>query len=361
MSTLPPFQEYLGVTLDRREDGEIDAVLELGAHHRNRRGVVHGGVITALLDTALGAAVASAIPKEWWCATISLSVQFLQGGQGSRLVATGRVRRRGVQVAFAGGEVRDDSGRLVATAEGSWHLWPHRPTPSGAPRAPHYVVMRGSGERLEVGKILAVGRNYSEHIAEMGHDPNAAPPVLFVKPSTALVHDGGDVRIPRGLGSVHHEVELVVVIGKPGRAIPVETALEHVAGYAVGLDMTLRDLQAEAKKSGGPWASAKGFDTSAPVSLVAPRDEVGDGSGLALTLAVNGRIRQQDTTSRMIHGVPQLLAMASRLFTLERGDLLFTGTPSGVGPVAAGDRLIAELERVGRLEVGVVLEVQEGD
>ena len=354
MSEMPPFHEYLGVTLERRGDGEVDAVLALAPHHRNRRGVVHGGVVAALLDTALGAAVASAIPKEWWCATISLSVQFLQGTQGLHLRATGRVRRRGVQVAFASGEVKDDAGRLIATAEGSWHLWPHRPTPSGAPRAPHYVVMRGSGERIEVGKIVAVGRNYAEHIAEMGHEPNAGPPVLFVKPSTALVHDGGEVRIPPGMGSVHHEVEMVVVIGKPGRAIPAEAALEHVAGYAVGLDMTLRDVQAEAKKAGNPWAVAKGFDTSAPVSLVAPREEVGDGSGLRLTLTVNGELRQADLTSRMIHGVPALVALASKLFTLERGDLVFTGTPSGVGPVSPGDRLIAELERVGRLEIGVV-------
>lgn len=346
---LPPFDDFLGLRIESMSDGEATCSLELREHHRNKRGVTHGGVVSAMLDSALGAAVISSIPREWWCATVSLTVEFVSGGRGERLVARGEVMQRGTQVAFARGEVRDDRDRLVATAQGAWHLWPHRPgrRPATADR-PH-VVVRGTGERIDVGKIVAVGRNYAAHVAEMGGDPDRTPPVLFLKPSTALLADGGTVEIPSGLGAVHHEVELVAVIGTTGRRIPAERALLHVAGYAVGVDLTLRDLQSEAKRAGTPWALAKGFDGSAPISLVAPRDEVGDGSGLGIRLSVNGEVRQEATTDRMIHPVAALVARASELMTLERGDLLFTGTPEGVGPVGPGDRVEAEIERVGRL------------
>jgi len=351
--SVPPFTSYLGIEVERTENGEAVATLRLAPHHRNRRGVVHGGVISALLDTALGAAVVSAIPKEWWCATTSLSVQFLEGGSDGVLRATGSVLRRGHRVAFAGGEVRDEAGRLVAAAQGSWHLWHHHPAkPEGAASSAAWVVRRSTGERLRVGKVLAVGRNYAEHIKEMGNRPDA-PPVVFLKPPTAIVHDGGTVRIPRGMGEAHHEVELVVVVGKDGRAIAEADALQHVLGYAVGLDMTLRDVQTEAKRKGEPWTIAKGFDTSAPVSAVAPRDEIGDGSGLAITLDVNGQRRQEGNTSAMLHPVAALVAAVSRFVTLERGDLLFTGTPSGVGPVVSGDVLEARIEKVGTLRVEV--------
>ena len=352
---VPPFNSYLGVQIERLEKGEAVATLRLAAHHLNARGVVHGGVISSLLDTALGGAVISAIPREWWCATASLSVQYLEGAGDGLLKATGRVIRKGRRVAFAGGEVVDESGRTVAAAQGSWHLWPHHPgRPERAARAP-YIVRKRTGERLRVGKILAVGRNYADHIVEMGNRPDL-PPVVFMKPATAIIHDGGEVRIPAGAGEVHHEVELVVVIGKSGRAIHENEAMSHVLGYAVGLDMTLREVQAEAKRKGEPWALAKGFDTSAPVSAVAPREEVGDGSGLELTLEVNGELRQAGNTSQMLHPVPALIAVASRWVTLERGDLLFTGTPAGVGPVETGDVLEAALEKVGTLRVTVAVD-----
>jgi len=349
---VPPFDIYLGVEIERLEKGEAVVTLRLAAHHLNVRGVVHGGVISSLLDTALGAAVISSIPREWWCATTSLSIQYLGGTGEGLLTATGRVIRNGRRVAFAGGEVLDESGQTVATAQGSWHLWPHHPgRPERVAPAPH-VVRKRTGERLRVGKILAVGRNYADHIVEMGNRPDV-PPVLFTKPATAIVHDGGEVRIPTDAGEVHHEVELVVVIGKSGRSIDEDEAMSHVLGYAVGLDMTLREVQAEAKRKGEPWALAKGFDTSAPVSTVAPREEVGDGSGLELTLEVNGERRQAGNTSQMLHPVAALIAAASRWVTLERGDLLFTGTPAGVGPVGAGDVLEASLEKVGTLRVTV--------
>jgi uncharacterized protein (TIGR00369 family) len=349
---IPPFDQYLGIHVDRMEAGEASARIELGPQHTNNRGIAHGGVVSSLLDSAMGAAVISAIPKEWWCATTGLSIQFLAGARTGVIHATGSVTRRGRSVAFVYGEARDDAGTLIATAHGTWHLWPHKPEME-AKAAPDYVVIQGSGERLRVGKILAVGRNYAEHNAEMGV-ARATPPVLFLKPSSALVHDGETVKLPEGLGAIHHEVELVAVIGKRGRAIAEADALDHVLGYAVGVDLTLRDLQSEAKKTGGPWDLAKGFDGAAPVSLVAPRDAVPDAGSLTLSLDVNGTRRQEGSTGQMLHGVSALIALASRWITLERGDLLFTGTPSGVGPVVPGDRIDARLSDL--VSVRVLLE-----
>lgn len=345
------FTTYMGMQIEPQADGEVVVRLALGPQHRNGRGVVHGGVVAALLDTALGGAVVAAIPREWWCATTSLSVQFIAGTRSAELVARGRVLRRGRSTAFASGTAHDGDGTLVASAQGSWHLWPHHPDARVA-SSDHFVVVKGSGERLRVGKILAVGRNYREHVREMGGEPDAIP-VVFLKPASALLAGGGVVRIPAGLGAVHHEVEMVAVIGRGGRAIEEGEALSHVLGYAVGLDLTLRDLQAKAKSRGEPWTLAKGFDTSAPVSLVALREEVGDGAGLALTLDVNGERRQEASTSDMTRTVAALIAHVSRHVTLEPGDLIFTGTPAGVGPVRAGDLLEARLEKVGSLSVRV--------
>jgi 5-carboxymethyl-2-hydroxymuconate isomerase len=347
----PPFNQYLGVRVIRMEGGDAEASIDLAPHHTNNRGVAHGGVVSSLLDSAMGAAVISAIPKEWWCATTGLSIQFVAGAHEGTLTATGRVVRRGRSIAFVQGEAHDAKGRLVATAQGTWHLWPHKPELEHAAMEP-YVVIQGSGERLRVGKILAVGRNYAEHNAEMGN-ARSVPPVLFLKPPSAVVHDGGVVSLPLGLGQVHHEVELVVAIGRSGRAIPEDAAMEHVLGYAVGLDLTLRDLQAEAKKKGEPWDLAKGFDGSAPVSHVVPRERVLDVTALSLTLDVNGVRRQEGSVSEMLYGVAALVAYASRWITLERGDLLFTGTPSGVGPLVAGDSVVARLSDLTMLRVTV--------
>jgi acylpyruvate hydrolase len=345
----PPFNQYLGINVSRMHEGEAEATIELAPHHTNNRGVAHGGIVSSLLDSAMGAAVISAIPKEWWCATTGLSIQFVAGAREGTLKAAGRVVRRGRSIAFVEGRAHDAAGRLVATAHGTWHLWPHKPEMETSSTEP-YVVVQGSGERLRVGKILAVGRNYADHNAEMGQAP-MVPPVLFLKPPSALVHDGGVVTLPTGLGQIHHEVELVVVIGRPGRAIPEQAAFEHVLGYAVGLDLTLRDVQNEAKKKGEPWDLAKGFDGSAPVSLVVPRERAGDVSSLPLTLDVNGARRQSGSTREMLHGVAALVAYASRWITLERGDLLFTGTPSGVGPLVAGDTVAAALGELVTLRV----------
>ena len=348
---VPPFDQFLGVRVDRMEAGEAEASMELTPHHTNNRGVAHGGVVSSLLDSAMGAAVISAIPKEWWCATTGLSIQFVAGAHAGHLGATGTVVRRGRSVAFVRGEARDAQGRLVATAQGTWHLWPHKPEIERAAGEP-YVMISGTGERLRVGKILAVGRNYADHNAEMGQQ-RPVPPVMFLKPPSALVHDGETVTLPTSLGQVHHEVELVVAIGRTGRAIGEAVALEHVLGYAVGIDLTLRDLQSEAKSKGEPWALAKGFDGSAPVSMVVPKERAANVADLSLTLDVNGARRQAGSTAQMIHDVAWLIAYASRWITLERGDLLFTGTPAGVGPVVAGDVVEARLSDLVALRVTI--------
>jgi 5-carboxymethyl-2-hydroxymuconate isomerase len=214
------------------------------------------------------------------------------------------------------------------------------------------ITDRYTGELLPVGKILCVGRNYVAHAREMKADLPRTP-VVFLKPATALVHSGEKIVIPPLSHELHYEAEMVVVMDEDGKDIPEERALSHVYGYAVGLDMTLRDLQSEAKVNGLPWSIAKGFDTSAPVSEVVPKDRINDPHSLQLTLQVNGRTRQHASTGDMIFRIEKIIAFLSQIFTLERGDLIFTGTPEGVGEVKSGDTLVAELTSVGTLSVSV--------
>jgi 2-keto-4-pentenoate hydratase/2-oxohepta-3-ene-1,7-dioic acid hydratase in catechol pathway len=203
-----------------------------------------------------------------------------------------------------------------------------------------------------VGKILCLGQNYAAHAKQMKADTPTVP-VVFLKPSTALLDTGGTVRLPVMSRDVHHEVEMVIVIGKSGSRIDTRQAMDVVAGYAVGLDMTMRDVQADAKKRGHPWAVAKGFDTSAPLSPAVPKDLIADPHTLDISLRVNGSIRQSSNTGLMLFRVPDIIAYLSSVFTLEEGDLIFTGTPEGVGPVRPGDILEATLQSVGSLKVKV--------
>jgi 2-keto-4-pentenoate hydratase/2-oxohepta-3-ene-1,7-dioic acid hydratase in catechol pathway len=195
---------------------------------------------------------------------------------------------------------------------------------------------------IPVPKILCIGRNYAEHAKEMKAEIPSAP-VFFLKPSTALVADGGVVKIPPISKDMHHEVELTVLIGKGGAHIPESDARAHVAGFGVGLDMTLRDVQSEAKKKGLPWALAKGFDTSAPVSAFVPADRVPSVPALALELTVNGQIRQRGALSDLLFPVEKLIAYLSQYMSLEAGDIIYTGTPEGVAQVVPGDRMEARL------------------
>ncbi len=181
-------------------------------------------------------------------------------------------------------------------------------------------------------------------------------PVLFLKPPSAMIHNGGKVIKPRYAGEMHHEVECVIVIGKNGRRISPEKAVDYILGFTVGLDMTLRDLQKRAKQRGEPWAIAKGFDTSAAVGHVVLRDEIPDPQNLELNLWVDGTLKQKGNTGDMITGIYDIVARVSEYFTLEQGDLIFTGTPSGVGPVCHGSRIRASLDRYVNIEVGVEFE-----
>lgn len=202
------------------------------------------------------------------------------------------------------------------------------------------ITLPDTGRETPIGKLLCIGRNYAEHADEMQSDVPDRP-MVFLKPATAVIRDGGTVWLPPQSQDVHHEIELVAVIGKKGEQIPQEDALDHVAGYAVGLDMTARDLQAEAKEKQHPWSVAKGFDTFAPLGPLAPAGAIGDPQDLTLRLQVNGDTRQEASTQHMIFPVAELVHYCSQIFTLEPGDLLYTGTPSGVGPVADGDELEA--------------------
>lgn len=204
------------------------------------------------------------------------------------------------------------------------------------------LVMKDTRERIRCGKIVALARTYRKHAEEM-HAELPPEPVLFLKPASAVIHDGGTVVLPARSQDVHHEVELGIVIGDTCSHILEESALDHVLGYLLGLDLTARDVQAEAKKKGLPWSIAKGFDTFAPLSPVIPREAVPDPHDLDLELRVNGQERQSSNTRYMVHSVARIISFVSEIMTLERGDIILTGTPEGVGPVVDGDVLEASL------------------
>lgn len=205
---------------------------------------------------------------------------------------------------------------------------------------------------LPIGKIVCLARNYAEHARELGNETPTTP-VLFMKPSSSVIGDCGTVVIPAYSQECHYEVELAVLIGSQARDVHVARALEHVAGYGVAIDMTLRDVQSQLKAKGLPWEIAKGFDTSCPLSDFVSADSVPDPHNLNLKLAVNGEIRQDGCTSDMINRIPQIITHISSIFTLEPGDIILTGTPAGVGQVVAGDIMTAEIISIGSLTIPV--------
>ena len=216
------------------------------------------------------------------------------------------------------------------------------------------LAVEGSSARFPVNRIYCVGRNYAEHAREMGHDPNKEAPFFFMKPSTAIVTDGGDFPYPSLSKDVHHEMEMVVAIGKGGSNISSAKALEHVYGYGVGLDMTRRDLQGEAKKMGRPWDTGKAFDYSAPCSALVPAAKIGHPSTGEIVLEVNGEVRQKSDLSQLIWNVPDTIAFLSTLFELQPGDLIYSGTPAGVAAVKKGDVMTGRVAGVGSISVKVV-------
>jgi fumarylpyruvate hydrolase len=218
-------------------------------------------------------------------------------------------------------------------------------------RATPALAIAESNQTFPVGRIYCVGRNYAEHAREMGHDPQREPPFFFMKPADAIVASGATLPYPQATKDLHHEIEMVVAIGKDGADIPVEKALDHVFGYGVGLDMTRRDLQGEAKKMGRPWEMGKAFDNSAPCTALKPVTMVGHPSKGAIWLKVNGAVKQKGDLSEMIWNVPEMISYLSKLITLRAGDVIMSGTPAGVGPVRAGDRLEGHVDGVGDLTV----------
>jgi fumarylpyruvate hydrolase len=222
-----------------------------------------------------------------------------------------------------------------------------------APAIPALDV-KGMDGKFPVRRIYCVGRNYAEHAREMGHDPSREPPFFFQKPGDVVLPNGGNFPYPSKTNDVHHEIELVVALGKGGANIDAAKALEYVYGYGVGIDMTRRDLQAEAKKLGRPWEVGKAFEMSAPCSPIVPAAKIGHPSKGAIWLTVNGEKRQQGDLSQLIWSVPESIAYLSTFFTLAPGDLLYTGTPAGVGAVKRGDVLKGGVDGVGEIEVRVV-------
>jgi fumarylpyruvate hydrolase len=213
------------------------------------------------------------------------------------------------------------------------------------------LPVAGTDESFPVSRVYCVGRNYAEHAVEMGHDPNREPPFFFAKPANSVVPNGGILPFPSATEDLHHEIELVVALGEGGANLTASAALSHVFGYAVGLDMTRRDLQAEAKKAGRPWDMAKGFDRSAPMSAICPVSAIGHPERGSIWLRVNDEPRQQGDLRQQIWKVPETIAFLSTLVELRSGDLIMTGTPKGVGPVRRGDRLVGHIDGVGDLEV----------
>ncbi len=213
------------------------------------------------------------------------------------------------------------------------------------PPSQPYVPVAGGG-KFPVRRIFCIGRNYADHAREMGHDPNREPPFFFTKPADALVIGDAPTPYPSATADLHHEIELVAAIGRAGADISSADALAHVWGYAAGIDLTRRDLQAEAKKLARPWDMAKGFDASAPIGELVPAAQVDPTVG-RVSLMVNGAERQAADLGEMIWPVADAIAFLSRLVTLQPGDLLFTGTPAGVAAIVRGDRLEGAIAGVG--------------
>jgi fumarylpyruvate hydrolase len=231
-----------------------------------------------------------------------------------------------------------------------------------APPTPASVPVAGTALAFPVRRIYCVGRNYAEHAREMGSDPVRETPFFFAKPADAVVPDGATIPYALATHNLHHEIELVVAIGKDGVHITREAALEHVYGYAVGIDMTRRDLQLAARDKGRPWDVGKGFDQSAPVAALRRAADIGHPVAGSIRLDVNGRQRQSADLKELIWPVPDLIAELSKLFVLRAGDLVFTGTPAGVGPVEPGDELHGAIDGVGSisLRIGVRVDAEAG-
>ncbi|WP_171102354.1 fumarylacetoacetate hydrolase family protein [Ruegeria sp. HKCCD7255] len=215
------------------------------------------------------------------------------------------------------------------------------------------VIPTADGDVFPVRRVYCIGRNYAAHAIEMGHDPNREPPFFFQKNPDNL-DPSGQFPYPARSADVHHEVELLVALKSGGTNIPLDQALDHVWGYGVALDMTRRDLQGEAKKAGRPWEIGKAFERSAPVGVLRPVAEIGHPDQGRIALSVNGELRQEGDLNQMIWKVPEMISYLSDYFELGAGDVILSGTPAGVGPVAKGDKMDALVEGIGSMAVQVI-------
>lgn len=218
---------------------------------------------------------------------------------------------------------------------------------------PVTLPVAGTNDLFPVRRVYCIGRNYAAHAREMGGDPDREPPFYFLKPADAIVPGGGAIPYPPVTKNLAYEMELIVAIGKSGANIAPDRALEHIYGYAVGLDMTRRDLQIAERERGRPWEPGKAFDASAPMSKIHPASVIGHPQSGRIWLKVNGEIRQDADLNQLIWPVPDVIAHLSRLNTLQPGDLIMTGTPEGVGPVKPGDKLSGGVDGVDTIEVQI--------
>lgn len=222
------------------------------------------------------------------------------------------------------------------------------------PAPPVSVEVSGIDARFPVNRIFCVGRNYAAHVREMGFDPEREEPCYFTKASRCIAASGSEIPYPPATQNYHHEVELVVAVGKAGFELSVDEALSIVYGYACGLDMTRRDLQVASRDSKGPWDIGKDFENSAVISPVRPAEEIGHPASGRIQLAVNGELRQDSDLVHLIWSVPEIIAHLSRYYRLLPGDLIYTGTPDGVGPVEPGDRITGSVAAVGGISLTIL-------
>ncbi len=221
-----------------------------------------------------------------------------------------------------------------------------------APSVSPVIPVSGSEQMFPVHRIYCVGKNYAAHVREMGSDPQRDPPCFFMKPADAAT-TSARIPYPPGTKNYHYETELVLAIGKEGRNISAENTADYIYGYAIGFDMTRRDLQTASGGLGHPWDTGKGFDHSAPVSSIYPASVAGNMENGRITLSVNGELKQDADLSQLIWKSNEIIAQLSKLYLLKPGDLIFTGTPAGVGAVLPGDKLLATIEKLGELSIEI--------
>lgn len=221
------------------------------------------------------------------------------------------------------------------------------------PPPPVSVEISGTDVRFPVNRIFCVGRNYAAHVREMGFDPGREEPCYFTKASRCIAASGSEIPYPPATENYHHEIELVVAIGRAGFELAADESLSVVYGYACGLDMTRRDLQVASRESKGPWDIGKDFENSAVIGTIRPADEIGHPAGGRIQLSVNGELRQDSDLDQLIWSVPEIVSHLSHYYRLEPGDLVYTGTPDGVGPVGPGDRIAGSIAGVGDIALAI--------